>query len=211
VIATGAARRPVITRVPSGPVAAASAFAADRLLRRAAAGVSDRVRIDVCDYREIDGRYDAVISVGMLEAVGYRLWPDYFRGLEQLVKPGGRVVIQAITMRHLRMLATRNTRTWIQKYIFPGGLIPSAKAILGITERHTGLRAIDMLSLRQHYAETLRLWRERYLQRRITLAYIGFDEVFARMWELYLAHAEAGFRSGYLNAYQGTFVNQAAP
>ena len=179
--------------------------------RVAAAGVSDRVRIDVCDYREIDGRYDAVISVGMLEAVGYRLWPDYFRGLEQLVKPGGRVVIQAITMPHLRMLATRNTRTWIQKYIFPGGLIPSAKAILGITERHTGLRAVDMLSLRQHYAETLRLWRERYLQRRITLAYIGFDEVFARMWELYLAHAEAGFRSGYLNAYQWTFVNQAAP
>jgi len=127
------------------------------------------------------------------------------------VKPGGRVVIQAITMPHLRMLATRNTRTWIQKYIFPGGLIPSAKAILGITERQTGLRAVDMLSLRQHYAETLRLWRERYLQRRITLAYIGFDEVSARMWELYLAHAEAGFRSGYLNAYQWTFVNQAAP
>jgi cyclopropane-fatty-acyl-phospholipid synthase len=179
--------------------------------RVAAAGVSDRVRIDLCDYREIDGRYDAVISVGMLEAVGYRLWPDYFRALEQLVKPGGRVVIQAITMPHLRMLATRNTRTWIQKYIFPGGLIPSAKAILGITERQTGLRAVDMLSLRQHYAETLRLWRERYLQRRITLAYIGFDEVFARMWELYLAQAEAGFRSGYLNAYQWTFVNQAAP
>jgi cyclopropane-fatty-acyl-phospholipid synthase len=179
--------------------------------RVAAAGVSDRVRIDLCDYREIDGCYDAVISVGMLEAVGYRLWPDYFRGLEQLVKPGGRVVIQAITMPHLRMLATRNTHSWIQKYIFPGGLIPSAKAILGITERYTGLRAIDMLSLRQHYAETLRLWRERYLQRRTTLAYIGFDEVFARMWELYLAHAEAGFRSGYLNAYQWTFVNQAAP
>jgi cyclopropane-fatty-acyl-phospholipid synthase len=179
--------------------------------RVAAAGVSDRVRIDLCDYREIDGCYDAVISVGMLEAVGYRLWPDYFRGLEQLVKPGGRVVIQAITMPHLQMLATRNTHSWIQKYIFPGGLIPSAKAILGITERYTGLRAIDMLSLRQHYAETLRLWRERYLQRRTTLAYIGFDEVFARMWELYLAHAEAGFRSGYLNAYQWTFVNQAAP
>jgi cyclopropane-fatty-acyl-phospholipid synthase len=179
--------------------------------RVAAAGVSDRVRIDLCDYREIDGCYDAVISVGMLEAVGYRLWPDYFRALEQLVKPGGRVVIQAITMPHNRMLATRNTRTWIQKYIFPGGLIPSAKAILGITERHTGLRAVGTLSLRQHYAETVRLWRERYLQRRITLAYIGFDEVFARMWELYLAHAEAGFRSGYLDAHQWVFVNQAAP
>ena len=175
--------------------------------RVAAAGLSDRVRIDLRDYRDIGGNYDAVISVEMIEAVGYHLWPQYFRTVERLVKPGGRVVIQAITMPHTRMLATRNTHTWIQKYIFPGGLIPSAEAILEITEGQTGLRPVDTLSLREHYAETLRLWRERFMQRRKALSHIGFDEVFARMWELYLAYAEAGFRSGYLNVYQWTFVS----
>ncbi len=139
------------------------------------------------------------------------MWPDYFRTLERLLTPNGRLAIQAITMPHGRMMATRNTHTWIQKYIFPGGLVPSAKAVLEITERETALRSVDMLSLRQHYAETLRLWRERFMQRRITLAHIGFDEAFARMWELYLAHAEAGFRSGYLDVYQWTFVSKATP
>jgi len=179
--------------------------------RVGAAGLSDRVQIDLRDYRDIGGNYDAVISVEMIEAIGFRAWPDYFRTLERLLTPNGRLAIQAITMPHNRMLATRNTRTWIQEYIFPGGLIPSVEAIHEITERETGLQAVDMLSLRQHYAETLRLWRERFMQRRKTLSHVGFDEVFARMWELYLAHAEAGFRSGYLNVYQWTFVNGAAP
>jgi cyclopropane-fatty-acyl-phospholipid synthase len=121
------------------------------------------------------------------------------------VLPTGRIAIQAITMPHARVLATRKTHTWIQKYIFPGGLIPSAEAIVGITSQHTDLRTIDALSMRHHYAETLRLWRKRFLQRRDHLAHLGFDDVFARMWELYLAYSEAGFRSGYLNVYQWTF------
>jgi cyclopropane-fatty-acyl-phospholipid synthase len=179
--------------------------------RIAAAGQSDRVRIDLRDYRDVGGNYDAVISVEMIEAIGFHAWPDYFRTLERLLRPNGRLAIQAITMPHDRMLATRNTHTWIQKYIFPGGLIPSAKAVLEVTQRQTGLRPVDTLSLRQHYAETLRLWRERFLQRRKTLAHIGFDEVFARMWELYLAYAEAGFRSGYLDVYQWTFASEALP
>jgi cyclopropane-fatty-acyl-phospholipid synthase len=179
--------------------------------RIAAAGQSDRVRIDLRDYRDVGGNYDAMISVEMIEAIGFHAWPDYFCTLERLLRPNGRLAIQAITMPHDRMLATRNTHTWIQKYIFPGGLIPSAKAVLEVTQRQTGLRPVDTLSLRQHYAETLRLWRERFLQRRKTLAHIGFDEVFARMWELYLADREAGFRSGQLNVYQWTFVNKAAP
>jgi cyclopropane-fatty-acyl-phospholipid synthase len=177
--------------------------------RVAAAGLSDRAHIDLRDYRDVSGNYDAVISVEMMEAIGFDAWPDYFRTLERLLTPNGKLVIQAITMPHARMLATRNTHTWIQKYIFPGGLLPSAKAILEITESQTGLRPADTFSLRDDYAETLRLWRERFLQRRKTLAHIGFDEVFARMWELYLAHAEAGFRSGYLNVFQWTFVNKA--
>jgi cyclopropane-fatty-acyl-phospholipid synthase len=174
--------------------------------RVAAAGLSDRVDIDLCDYRDVDGRYDAVLSVEMIEAVGYRFWPTYFSALDRLVLPGGRVAIQAITMPHDRMLATRNTYTWIQKYIFPGGLLPSTEAIIGITERHTRLRTVDMLSLRPHYAQTLRLWRDRFAERRDTATALGFDDVFQRMWELYLAYSEAGFRSGYLDVYQWTFA-----
>lgn len=166
--------------------------------RVAAAGFGHRVEIDLCDYRDVDGQYDSVVSVEMIEAVGYRSWPRYFAALEQLVRPGGPVAIQAITMPHHRMLATRHTQTWIQKYIFPGGLLPSTQAIIDITGQHTGLRIVDAASLRPHYAETLRLWRERFMQRRDGLAHLGFDEVFARMWELYLAYSEAGFRSGYL-------------
>ncbi len=109
-------------------------------------------------------------------------------------------------MPHCRMLATRNTYTWIQKYIFPGGLLPSTEAITAITERHTQLRTVDMLSLRPHYAETLRLWRERFLARRDAVATLRFDNVFQRMWELYLAYSEAGFRSDYLDVYQWTFA-----
>ncbi len=179
--------------------------------RVAAAGLSDLVQIDLRDYRDIEGcddAYDAVVSVEMIEAVGYRSWPRYFATLERLVRPGGRVGIQAITMPHARLLASRNTHTWIQKYIFPGGLLPSTQAISGITERHTGLRTVDMTSLRPHYAETLRLWRERFMQRRDALAHLGFDEVFGRMWELYLTYSEAGFRSGYLDVYQWTFARE---
>jgi cyclopropane-fatty-acyl-phospholipid synthase len=174
--------------------------------RVAAAGLSDRVSIDLLDYRDVDGCYDAVLSVEMVEAVGYRFWPKYFQILDRLVTPRGRVAIQAITMPHDRMLASRDTYTWIQKYIFPGGLLPSAEAIIGLTERSTRLRTVDMTSLRPHYAETLRLWRERFLARRDALESKGFDEVFGRMWELYLAYSEAGFASGYLDVYQWTFA-----
>jgi cyclopropane-fatty-acyl-phospholipid synthase len=174
--------------------------------RVAAAGFSDRVSIELKDYREVDGLYDAVVSVEMIEAVGYRFWPAYFAALDRLVSPGGRVAIQAITMPHDRMLASRNTYTWIQKYIFPGGLIPSVEAVVGITERETRLRTAGMLSLRPHYAETLRLWRERLDERRDAISALGFDQTFQRMWELYLAYSEAGFRSGYLDVYQWTFA-----
>jgi cyclopropane-fatty-acyl-phospholipid synthase len=174
--------------------------------RIAAAGLSDRVQVDLRDFSDVGGNYDAVVSVEMIEAIGFDAWPEYFRTIERLLTPAGRAAVQAITMPHARMLATRRTHTWVQKYIFPGGLIPSAEAILGITARHTGLRTVDMFSGRRHYAETLRLWRERFLQRRDRLAELGFDDVFARMWELYLAYSEAGFRSGYLNVYQWTFA-----
>ncbi len=177
--------------------------------RVAAAGLSDQVEIDLRDFRDVGGNYDAVISVEMIEAIGFHAWPEYFRTIDQLLRPNGRFAMQAITMPHDRMLASRKTHTWIQKYLFPAGLIPSTQAIAEITEQHTALRPVDMFSLRAHYADTLRLWRERFMQRCGTLSHVGFDEVFARMWELYLAYSEAGFRSGYLDVYQWTFAREA--
>ena len=178
--------------------------------RVAAAGMAGSVNVELKDYREVEGRYDAVVSVEMVEAVGYRFWPTYFHTLDRLVSPGGRVAIQAITMPHDRMLRSRNTYTWIQKYIFPGGMIPSVEALVGVTERETRLRTVGMLSLRPHYAETLRLWRERFVANRDAVSALGFDAVFQRMWELYLAYSEAGFRSGYLDVYQWTFAPTGA-
>ena len=102
----------------------------DLALRRVAeAGVSDRVDILLADYREVTGQFDAIVSVEMIEAVGLRYWPDYFGALDRLLRPGGRVGLQSITIAHDRMLATRDSYTWIHKYIFPGGIVPSVDAI----------------------------------------------------------------------------------
>ncbi|GIH26387.1 cyclopropane-fatty-acyl-phospholipid synthase [Acrocarpospora phusangensis] len=169
------------------------------LRRIADAGLSGRVAVDLLDYREVRGAYDAVLSVEMIEAVGERYWPVFFACLERLLSPGGLIGLQSITMPHDRMLASRTTYTWIQKYVFPGGLIPSVTAI---EQNLGGLRVIGDLPMGGHYAETLRLWRERYAGRRAELTLLGFDEVFHRMWNLYLAYSEAGFRSGYLNVHQ---------
>ena len=167
--------------------------------RIAAAGRTDRVDVRLCDYRAATGEYDAIVSVEMVEAVGRAYWPAYFGVLDRLLAPGGRVALQAITMPHERMLATEATFTWIQKYIFPGGLLPSVEAVEQTLAAHTGLRLAHRQSFGAHYAETLRLWRERFAARGAEVAALGFDQVFRRMWTLYLGYSEAGFRSGYLD------------
>ncbi|MGC5002946.1 class I SAM-dependent methyltransferase [Streptomyces sp. DT203] len=166
------------------------------------AGFEDRVDVRLCDYRQITGVYDAVVSVEMVEAVGETFWPVYFRTLEERLAPGGRIALQAITMPDDRMRATRNTFTWIQKYIFPGGLLPSTQSIERTTAEHTGLRIEHRFPFGMHYAETLRLWRERFEARTAEIDSLGFDAVFRRMWTFYLAYSEAGFRSGYLDVQQ---------
>ncbi|WP_331743452.1 class I SAM-dependent methyltransferase [Kitasatospora sp. NBC_01300] len=170
--------------------------------RIAEAGQADRASVWLCDYRAAGGEYDAVVSVEMIEAVGRPFWPDYFRTLDRVLAPGGRVALQAITMPHDRMLASSHTYTWILKYIFPGGLIPSVRAIEETAIRHTRLRLTGSDAYGPHYAETLRLWRERFTERSPQVAALGFDEVFRRTWELYLAYSEAGFRTGYLDVHQ---------
>ncbi|ATL31535.1 SAM-dependent methyltransferase [Streptomyces formicae] len=167
-----------------------------------AAGFEDRVRIELCDYRQVTGRYDAVVSVEMIEAVGAEYWPAYFHALETLLAPGGRVALQAITMPHDRMRASAGTHTWIQKYVFPGGLIPSLRAVEETAAAHTSLRVTACEGYGAHYAETLRLWRERFAQQAARVDELGFDATFRRMWDFYLAYSEAGFRSGYLDVHQ---------
>lgn len=167
-----------------------------------AAGYSDTVQIDLLDYRTVEGEYDAIVSVEMIEAVGHHHWETYFRTIDSLLAPGGRVALQAITMPHDRMLETRNTYTWVQKYIFPGGFLPSSEAIEAITARATTLRIRESLSMGAHYAETLRLWEDRFGSRRARALELGFDEIFCRMWQFYLVYSEAGFRAGYIDVQQ---------
>jgi cyclopropane-fatty-acyl-phospholipid synthase len=178
--------------------------------RIAAAGCSDSVDVELCDYRDVTGSYDAVVSVEMVEAVGWQYWQTYFEAIDRVLAPGGRAAIQAITMRHERMLATRNTYTWINKYIFPGGFLPSVEAIEQITSRHTDLRVTGRLSMGGHYAETLRRWDERFLAGSERVLTLGFDETFLRMWHFYLDYSRAGFASGYLDVNQITFSRPAA-
>ncbi|WP_372727781.1 class I SAM-dependent methyltransferase [Nocardioides sp.] len=184
--------------------------------RIAEAGFSDRVDVDLCDYRAVSTgarsgeQYDAVLSVEMIEAVGLEFWPIYFRTIDRVLAPGGTVAIQAITMPHDRMLATRNTYTWIHKYIFPGGFLPSVRAIEEVTRAHTSLRLTERLSFGQHYAETLHQWDQRFLAASEEVLGLGFDETFLRMWHFYLEYSRGGFSSGYLDVQQLTFTRADA-
>jgi cyclopropane-fatty-acyl-phospholipid synthase len=178
--------------------------------RVAAAGLSGLVEVRVQDYREVHGEYDAIVSVEMIEAVGEAYWPTYFTTLDRLLAPGGRIGLQAITMAHDRFLATRRSFSWIQKHIFPGGIIPSLQAVDDVLAAHTTLRVARQRELRPHYARTLRLWREHFLDQWPHLHAQGFDETFRRMWEFYLAYSEAGFRSGYLGVSQLQMTREPA-
>ncbi|MEO8518246.1 MAG: cyclopropane-fatty-acyl-phospholipid synthase family protein [Dermatophilaceae bacterium] len=175
------------------------AFASERVSE---SGLSERVELRLQDYREVEGQFDAIVSVEMVEAVGEEYWPAYFATIDRLLAPGGKVSIQAITMAHERVLATKRSFSWIQKYIFPGGIIPSLQSIDETLAAHTTLRVTERRELGQHYARTLHLWRQRFDEQWPRIHQLGFDETFRRMWEFYLAYCEAGFRSGYLGVSQ---------
>ena len=167
------------------------------------AGVAHLVDIRLQDYRDASGSYDAVVSVEMIEAVGEDFWPTYFSALDRLLKPGGRVGLQSITMPHDRMVATRRAYTWIHKYVFPGGIIPSIRAIETNLRAHTKLSIVERREIGPHYAYTLKQWRARFIAAWPTLkGEAEFDETFRQMWEFYLAYCEAGFRVGYLGVSQ---------
>ena len=174
--------------------------------RVAEAGLAGQVSVELRDYRDVDGEFDAICSVEMLEAVGERYWDAYFAALDAHLAPGGRIGLQTITMPHDRMLATRHTYTWIHKYIFPGGLLPSVTAIENSLTGASRLRITGREDFGAHYAETLRIWRERFRARGDEVARLGFDEVFNRMWNFYLCYSEAGFRAGYIGVSQLTLA-----
>jgi cyclopropane-fatty-acyl-phospholipid synthase len=173
------------------------------LARRRAddAGVGHLVDVRLQDYRDATGTYDAIVSVEMVEAVGEAYWPTYFGALDDLLAPGGRVGLQAITMAHDRMLATRRSYSWIHKYVFPGGIIPSLRSVSDNLAAHTRLSIVERRDLGPHYARTLAIWREQFLGNWDRLEG-SFDDTFRRMWEFYLAYCEAGFRVGYLGVSQ---------
>ncbi|MEP7090928.1 MAG: cyclopropane-fatty-acyl-phospholipid synthase family protein [Nocardioidaceae bacterium] len=166
------------------------------------AGVGGLVEVAVRDYRDQEGSFDAVVSVEMIEAVGEEYWPTYFAKIDALLAPGGKAAIQAILIADHRMVATRNTYTWIHKYIFPGGMLPSTDAISREVRAHTTMHVSNIRPMGKHYAHTLRLWREQFVANWAQVHELGFDDRFFRMWEFYLAYCEAGFRTGYLEVAQ---------
>lgn len=156
------------------------------------------------DYRDVIGEFDAVMSVEMIEAVGLARLGTYFGSVARVLKPGGRFALQAIITSDARMCATLHTDTWIKKYIFPGGCIPSEPAITRASAA-CGLRLRQVHRFGASYARTLTTWRETFLANVGNVHELGYDDTFCRMWEFYLAYCEAGFRSGDLDVVQVAF------
>jgi cyclopropane-fatty-acyl-phospholipid synthase len=167
------------------------------------AGVADKVTIELRDYRHVEDErgYDAIVSVEMIEAVGRQYWPAYFGAIDRLLAPGGRVGIQAITLPDER-IRYADTYTWVQKYIFPGGVMLSVEEVERQLAAGTNLRLAEKRAFGWSYAKTLRAWREKFLANADRVTALGFDDIFLRTWEYYLAYCEAGFVSGEIDVHQ---------
>ncbi len=159
------------------------------------AGLAERVSVELRDYRDIRGTYDAIVSIEMLEAVGAEFYSAFFEACDRALRPGGRMSLQTITFPDVAYEPQRRRANWIQTYIFPGGLLPSLAVIERSTHR-TRLLIRDVEDIAPHYVRTLRAWRARFLERLDTVRAMGFDEEFIRMWDYYLAISEASFATG---------------
>jgi cyclopropane-fatty-acyl-phospholipid synthase len=160
------------------------------------------VTFELRDYREIKGKFDRIVSVGMFEHVGTPHYPEFFETLSRLLTDDGIALVQSIGRR----TGPDVTNTWVRKYIFPGGYIPALSEVMSIIER-TGLWFTDLEILRLHYAQTLRHWRERFLANRQQLIELYGDR-FCRMWEFYLAVSEMSFRYGRLMVFQAQMARR---
>ncbi len=160
-----------------------------------AAGLEDLVTVELRDYREISGTYDAIVSIEMLEAVGAEYFGTFFAACDRVLAPGGRLSLQSITFPDAAYEAQRRGANWIQTYIFPGGLCPSL-AVIERSLANTGLLVRASTDISSSYVRTLREWRTRFMASLHEVRRLGFDERFIRMWEYYLALSEAGFATG---------------
>lgn len=177
-------------------------YAVERMARL---GLKDRVEIKLCDYRDVRGEYDRVASIEMFEAVGQKYWSKYFSVIHDRLKPGGVAAMQVITIADRYFKGYEKGSDYIQKYIFPGGMLPTFTHLCDLI-KSTNLLWSEASRFGEHYAQTLAVWRQRFLARWPHIKTLGFDEKFRRMWEQYLCYCEAGFNAGAIDVYQFSFV-----
>ena len=185
-----------VTAITISP--AQAEFARKRLFER---GLADRADVRLVDYRDVDGSYDRVASIEMFEAVGEAYWPVYFSKIRDVLSPGGRAGLQIITIRDELFAHYRSRADFIQKYVFPGGMLPSERRLHEETAR-AGLEWRDIVRFGQNYADTLSEWGRRFESAWDEIRGLGFDERFRRMWKFYLGYCEAGFRTERTNVVQ---------
>jgi cyclopropane-fatty-acyl-phospholipid synthase len=161
--------------------------------RVAAAGLQDRVEVLLADYRTLSGRYDRLVSIEMIEAIGHQYLDTYFRKVGELLTDDGMALIQAITIEDHRYAQALRSVDFIKRHVFPGSFIPSLSAMLAAAARVSDLKLFNLEDIGPSYALTLRAWRERFLSRREQVRALGYPERFVRMWEFYLAYCEGGF------------------
>jgi len=157
-----------------------------------AAGVAEMAKVELRDYRDLDGQYDAVVSIEMFEAVGEQFWPEYFATVAARLRQSGKALIQSITIDEQYFERYRRSSDFIRQYIFPGGMLPSPERFCNVA-LNAGLQTQDQYRFGRDYAETLRRWRDAFMHKREELAMQGFDEHFLRLWQLYYAYCEVGF------------------
>ena len=180
------------------------AYARQRLQ---AAGLAAQADLQLCDYRDSAGQYDAIASIEMFEAVGQSYWPGYFECVARNLKPGGRACIQTIVIADDLFERYSKSTDFIQQYIFPGGMLPSP-AEFGRAAESQGLRVVDAFCFGRDYAETLRQWRASFLAQRTALEKQGFDGRFLLTWEFYLAYCEAAFEAHNTDVMQFTLIKE---
>jgi len=170
--------------------------------RVAEAGLTNRISVLYCDYRDIEGQYDKIVSIEMFEALGHEYFGTFFAACDRLLKPNGLMALQVITLPDQRYESYRRSADWIQKHIFPGGLTPSLTAMANAATKHSSLIVENVENIGYHYAQTLRLWRHRFEAAWPMVERLGFDDRFRRMWRFYLTYCEAGFESRVLGTLQ---------
>jgi cyclopropane-fatty-acyl-phospholipid synthase len=179
-----------------------AAVARERIVE---AGLGHLVNLLQSDYRDLTGRYDKLVSIEMIEAVGYRYLDQYFRACSDLLKPDGTMVIQAIVMPEQGYAQYLKSVDFIQRFVFPGGCLPSIAAMAEAAGRTTDLRLVHLEDFAPHYAQTLRLWRQAFHERIEEVRALGYDEAFIRLWNYYLCYCEAGFEERAIGVVQAQF------